>query len=111
MKTDKSYEGLGGLLEQNHGTLTYPDWYPVGYASRSLRDYEKRYAQSEQETLSIAFGVERFHEHLNGHKFTVNNDHQPLKSIFSKFIASYPPRNQKFFLRLQKYEFDLEYSP
>ena len=33
---DASSEGLGVLLEQNHGTLTYPKWYPIGYASRSL---------------------------------------------------------------------------
>ena len=28
-----SSEGLGALLELNYGTLTYPKWYPVGYAS------------------------------------------------------------------------------
>ena len=33
LKTDASSEGLGALLEQNHGTLTYPKWYPTGYAS------------------------------------------------------------------------------
>ena len=44
-------EGLGALLEQNHGTLTYPKWYLVGYVSGSLQDYEKRYAQIEKETL------------------------------------------------------------
>ena len=75
---------LGALLEQNHGTLTYPKWYPTGYASRSLPDYEKYYAQIEKETLSIVFGVERFHEYLYGLKFTVINDPQPLKPIFSK---------------------------
>ena len=29
LKIDASSEGLGALLEQNHGTLTYPKWYPV----------------------------------------------------------------------------------
>ena len=37
--------------------------------------------------------------------------HQTLKSIFSKSIVSCPPCIRKFFLRLQKYEFDLKYSP
>ena len=41
-KIDASSEGLGVLLEQNHGTLTYPKWYPIGYVSQSLRDYEER---------------------------------------------------------------------
>ena len=80
LKIDASSEELGALLEQSHRTITYP----VGYASRSLRDYEKRYAQIEKETLSIVFGVERFHEYLYGRKFTVINNHQPLKPIFSK---------------------------
>ena len=62
LKIDASSEGLGALLEQNHGTLTYPKCNPVGYASQSLRDYKKRYAQIEKETLSIVFGVERFHD-------------------------------------------------
>ena len=33
LKIDASSEGLGALLEQNHGTLTYSKWYPVGYVS------------------------------------------------------------------------------
>ena len=111
LKIDASSEGLGALLERNHGTLTYPKWYPVGYASRSLREDEKCYAQIEKETLSIVFGVERFHEYLYGRKFTGINNHQPLKSIFSKSIVKCPPHIHKFFLRLQKYEFDLKYSP
>ena len=111
MKIDASPEVLGILLEQNYRTLTYPKWYPVEYASRSLRDYEKRYAKIEKETLSIVFDVERFHEYLYGCKLTAINNHQPLKSIFSKSIVSCPLRIQKLSLRLQKYEFDLKYLP
>ena len=97
LKIDASSEGLGAFLEQNHGTLAYPKWYPVGYASRSIRDSKKRCVQTDKETLSIVFGVERFHEYLHGRKITVINDHQPLKSIFSKSIVSCLPRIQKFF--------------
>ena len=57
LKIDTSSERLGALLEQNHGTLTHPKWYPVGYASRSLRDYKKHYTQIEKETHSIVFGI------------------------------------------------------
>ena len=73
--------------------------------------YEKNYAQIEKETLSIVFGVERFHEYLYGRQFTVINDHQPLKSIFNKSISQCPPRVQRFFMQLQKYDFDLECAP
>ena len=98
LKINTSSEGLGALLEQNHQTLTYQKWYPIGYVSQSLWDYEKHYAQIEKETLSIVFGIERFHEYLYGCKFTVINNHQPLKSIFSKSIISCSLHIQKFFL-------------
>ena len=32
LKINTSSEELGALLEQNYGTLTYPKWYPIGYA-------------------------------------------------------------------------------
>ena len=66
LKTDANSEGLGALLEQNCGTLSYPKRYTVGHASQSLRDYKKRYVQIEKETLSIVFGTERFREYLYG---------------------------------------------
>ena len=111
LKPDASSYGLGALLQQNHGSEDFPRWFPIAYASRALLPYEKNYAQIEKETLSIVFGTERFHEYLYGHRFTVFNDHQPLKSIFNKSITQWAPRIQRFFMKLQKYDFDLEYSP
>ena len=111
LKPDASQDGLGALLEQNHRSSEGDRWFPIAYASRALLPYEKNYAQIEKETLSIVFGVERFHEYLYGRQFTVINDHQPLKSIFNKSISQCPPRIQRFFLKLQKYDFDLEYAP
>ena len=64
LKIDTRSERLGALLEQNHGTLSHQKWHPIGYASSSLRNYEKRYTQIEKQTLSIVPGVERFHEYL-----------------------------------------------
>ena len=41
----------------------------------------------------------------------VENDHQPLKSIFSKAINRAPPRIQRLLLRLQRYDFSMNYKP
>ena len=111
LRPDASSEGLGALLEQNHGSENDEKWHPIAYASRALQPFEQRYAQIEKEVLSVVFGTERFHEYLYGRHFTVYNDHQPLKSIFSKSIVDCPPRIQRFFLKLQKYDFNLEYAP
>ena len=53
LKIDASSEGVGALLEQNHGSLENPQWHPIEYLSHALRDYEKRDAQTEKETLSL----------------------------------------------------------
>ena len=93
------------MLEQNIDD----QWHPIAFASRSLTSAEKNYSAIEGETLSIVFGCERFHEYLYGRPFLIVN--LPLKSIFSKSITSCPLRIQRFFLRLQRYDFVLEYSP
>ena len=111
LQTDPSLVELGAFLEQNYGTVDTKKWHPIAYSSRVLRDYEKRYAQVEKETLSIASGIERFLEYLYGRRFIVINDHKPLKSIFNRSIISCPPCIQKFCLSLQMYEFELQYSP
>ena len=66
---------------------------------------------TEKETLLIVVGAERFYQYLYGRHFTVINDHQPLKSIFNKSITQCLPRIRRFFIKLQKYDFDLEYAP
>ena len=106
IRSDASLEGLGAVLQQKHGD----DWYPVAYASRSLTSTEKAYASIEKETLSVVFGCERFHEYVYGRNFVVQNDHQALQSIFKKPITSCPLRIQRFFLRLQRYDFSFEYN-
>ena len=111
LKTDASSVGLGAFLEQNYGTVKNEKWHPIVYSSRALRDYERRYAQIQKGTLSIVFGVKRFHEYFYGRRFIVINDHKPLKSIFNRSIISCPPRIQKLFLRLPKYNFELQYLP
>ena len=109
LKIDTSSEGVRVLLEQNHVSLKNLNWHPTGYSSCAFRYYEKQYIQIEKETLSIDFGKESFHEYLYGHTFTIINDHQPLKSNFSRSIVTCLPRIPKFFLRLHKYGFQLEY--
>ncbi len=72
---------------------------------------EKNYAQIEKETLAIVFGTDTFHDYVYGKQFTVETDHKPLKPIFAKSIAKAPPRIQRFLLRLQRYSFDIEFTP
>ena len=79
--------------------------------TRSLTDAESRYAQIEKELLAVQFSLERFHQYIYGKKVTIESDHKPLEAIVKKALASAPPRLQRILLRMQKYDYTLEYKP
>ena len=100
---DASPTGLGGVLMQ--------DGCPVAYTSRSLTEAESRYAQIEKELLAVQFSLERFNQYTYGKKVTIESDHKPLEAIVKKSLAAAPPRLQRILLRMQKYDYSLEYRP
>ena len=83
---------------------------PVAFASRSLSDCEKRYAQIEKEMLAVVCGVEHFHYYVYGQPVTVETDHKPLEAIIKKPLSAAPPRLQRMLLRLMKYNAELQYK-
>ncbi|XP_065942084.1 uncharacterized protein [Magallana gigas] len=103
VSVDASKCGLGAVITQ--------DERPIAYASRSLTETEKRYAQIEKEMLAVTFGLERFHQYTYGVNVTVENDHEPLENILKKSLVQTPPRLQRLLLRLQKYDFNFKYVP
>ena len=76
----------------------------MAYASRSFSDAESRYAQIEKELLAVQFSLERFNQYTYGKKVHVESHHKPLE-------ATAPPRLQRILLRMQKYDYTLEYKP
>ena len=82
----------------------------MAYASRSFTSSEKNYCQLERECLSIVFATERFNQYIYGQSFLVKNHHQPLKSLYSKAINRAPPGIQRFLLRIQRYDFSMNYK-
>ena len=103
--TDASPVGLGAILEQEQSDGSYR---PVMYASRSLTEVERRYAQFEKEALGIVWAVEHFHLYLLGVHFEIRTDHKPLVHAYGP-NGNPPARVQRFALRLQPYSFDLKH--
>ena len=101
--TDACQVGLGACLLQ--------EGKPVAYASRSLTETEKRYANIEKELLSVVFGLERFNQYVYGKHVHVYSDHKPLTPISQRPIHANPARCQRLLLRLQKYDYELSYKP
>ena len=103
VQCDASKSGLGAFLLQDN--------QPVAYASRLLTDTEIRYAQIEKELLSAVFALERLNQYTFGKQVMVESDHKPLETIVKKPLANAPPRLQRMLLRLQKYDFVIQYKP
>lgn len=104
---DASQNGIGAALLQSHNGA----WKPVAYASRVLTETQQRYSQIEKEAMAIVFGCERFNHFVYGRKVIVETDHRPLIAISQKAIGDMPPRLQRFFLRLLRYDISIRYVP
>ena len=83
---------------------------PVAFASKSLSDTEKRYANIERELLSV-FTSEHFQTYLLGREFTIERHHKPLEMIALKNLVAAPPRLQRMLLRLQPFDSNVKYKP
>lgn len=93
LTADSSSYGIGAVLriQEENG-----NWRPVAYASRTLSDTEKRYAQIEKEALALTWACERFHEFVYGVHFKLETDHKPLIPLLqAKNLDELSPRLQR----------------
>ena len=102
LQCDSSKDGVGAVLKHEK---------PIAYASKSLTESQKRYAQIEKELYAVVFGCEHFHQFVYGRHITIHTDHKPLVSIVKKPLASAPARLQRLLLRLQRYDVEVVYVP
>ena len=59
----------------------------------------------------MCFGLEKFHTYVYGRHIIVQNNHKPLEIIQRKPIHAAPPRLQCMLLKLQKYDYIIQYVP
>ncbi|XP_061395874.1 uncharacterized protein K02A2.6-like, partial [Musca vetustissima] len=102
---DASPVALGAVL------LQFIDNVPVviSFASKSLSETERRYSQTEKESLALVWGVARFYYYLAGIEFELVTDHKPLEAIF-KPTSKPPARIERWVLRLQSFKFKIIYQ-
>ena len=109
VSADASAYGLGAVLLQQNDP---GNWQPVAYASRSMSDTERRYAQIEKEALASTWACEKFSMYILGKRFLLETDHKPLVPLFSsKNLDSLPPRILRFRLRMDRFDFSIEHVP
>ena len=110
VSADASCHSLGAVLLQRQQSSA--PWKPVVYASRSLSEVEKRYAQIEKEALASTWACERFTDYILGKHVLIETDHKPLVSLLgSKQLNDLPPRILRFRLRLSRFDYSIEHTP
>ena len=79
------------------GQYNEGQWKPVAYASYSMSDSERRYAQIEKEALATTWACEKFSAYILGRHFEIESDHKPLIPLLnSKALDNLLPRILRF---------------
>ena len=84
LSVDSSKNGVEAVMMQNG--------QPVEFASCSLTNAQRAYAQIEKEYLAIQCGLNRFHQYVYGQKVVVGTNHLPLISIKQRGLNELTPR-------------------
>jgi transposase InsO family protein len=109
LSTDASKDGIGVVLLQKQQS---GNWHPVAYGAKSMSVTEQRYAQIEKELLALVYGCVKFHQYVYGLKnLILETDHKPLISIAKKPLNELTPRLQRLMIKLQRYQFKIEWCP
>ena len=105
---DASLTGLGAVLSQIQDNQEKV----IAYASRSLRDKEKRmknYSSRKLELLGLKWAItEKFKDYLYGSTFTVRTDNNPLSHLSTAKLGA---TEQRWVSSLAPYNFNIVYRP
>ncbi|GBN98802.1 Retrovirus-related Pol polyprotein from transposon 297 [Araneus ventricosus] len=86
VQTDASDLGVGVILTQRING----EEHPILYLSRKFSGPEKRYSATERECAAIIFAIKKLRYYLDGQKFKIETDHNPL--VWLKTNAGNNPR-------------------
>ena len=107
---DASAYGIGVVISH---IFPNGDERPIAYASHTLSNSEKNYAQLEREALSLIYGVQKFHQYFYGRSFVLYTDHKPLTTILNP-KKGIPPlsaaRLKRWAVILSAYNYKIEYK-
>ena len=106
LDVDASDYALGVELSQPDGNGALR---PIFYGSRHLSKSERNYSATARETLAVVFGCEQFREYLQGRRFTIRSDHNPL--VWLRGMKEPKRPYSGWIMRLEQFEYKIEYRP
>ena len=102
--TDASGKGLGAILYQKQDGVERV----IAYASRGLRQGERRYPAHKLEFLALKWAVtDKFHDYLMGNSFEVVTDSNPLTYVLTS--AKLDATGHRWVAALANYDFSIKY--
>lgn len=105
VQTDASDLGVGVILAQR----IEKEEHPILYLSRKFTAPERNYTTTEKECAAIIFAIKKLKHYLDGQKFTIETDHDPL--VWLKRNAGKNPRLMRWALTLQPYDYTVIHRP
>ncbi|GFQ71131.1 retrovirus-related Pol polyprotein from transposon 17.6 [Trichonephila clavata] len=105
LQTDASEVGAGVVLSQRIGE----EEHPIVFLSKKFSKAERNYSTVERELAAIIFGLKRLKHYLDGQKFVIETDHNPL--TYLNKLGSTNPRLQRWALSLQPFSFEIRHKP
>merc|ERR1711954_441457 len=82
LTTDASPHGVGACLSHKVIVNNKTRLLPIAYASSSLKDSQKNYAQVDREGLAVYWGINHFRQYLLCQDFELHTDCSALVNIF-----------------------------
>ncbi|KAL5555350.1 hypothetical protein UlMin_037586 [Ulmus minor] len=99
--SDASGIGLGAVLMQ-HGKV-------IAYASRQLKDYEKKYPTHDLELAAVVFALKIWRHYLYGVRCEIYTDHKSLKYFFTQKELNM--RQRRWLELVKDYDCEIFYHP
>ena len=103
LQTDASNTAIGAVLSQH----TADGEHPVAFLSKKLLPREQNYSTIEKELLAIVWAVSSLSYYLDGRKFIIETDHNPLTWL--NRMKNNNQRLLRWSLALQPYSYDIRY--
>ena len=108
LSTDASLDGLGAVLSQVPAGEERAR--PIAFASKCLSRSQANYPAHRLEFLALKWAVcDKFSHWLQGHKFTVWSDNNPLTHILTK--PKLDACEQRWVSKLAPYSFEIKHIP
>ncbi|GFX76184.1 retrovirus-related Pol polyprotein from transposon 17.6 [Trichonephila clavipes] len=105
LQTDASDIGAGVVLSQKISGEEHPI---ILFLSKKISKAERNYSTVERELAEIILGLKRLKHYLDGQRFIIETDQNPLKYL-NKMGGS-NPRLQRWALSLQPFNFEIRHK-